>query len=55
MQPNRIKFKKPKDSVEECILRSKTYSIRIYVPIQIKYKSTRIVESDKTNEQKRIL
>lgn len=47
MQPHQIRFKRPKESVEECILKNKTYSAKIYIPIQIKYKSTRVVESDK--------
>jgi hypothetical protein len=47
MQPEHIKFKKPKESVKNCILNNHTYAIRIYIPVQIKYKNTRIFESAK--------
>lgn len=51
MQPNQIKFKKPKESVEECILKNKTYSAKIYIPIQIRYKNTKVVERDIENKK----
>lgn len=51
MQPHKIKFRKPKDSVEDCILKNRTYSVKVYVPIQIKYKNIKIIESDKIKKE----
>jgi len=42
-QPNKLKYKKPKYSPETCIIKKKTYSIYIYVPVQIKYKRDKLI------------
>ena len=43
IQTHKIKFKKPKKSFENYILRNKTYSLKLYVPIQVKYNGTEII------------
>ena len=41
-----IKYKKPKYSSQKCILKTKTYSISLYTPIEIKYKEKKINPCD---------
>lgn len=36
-QPTKLKYKSPRFSPELCLIKNKTYSIRLYVPIQVKY------------------
>nr|YP_009145448.1 RNA polymerase beta subunit [Monomorphina parapyrum]AKL78921.1 RNA polymerase beta subunit [Monomorphina parapyrum] len=45
MDPKKLKFKKPRNSVEECITKSKTYSIPLYIPVEIKYKQKTIFKN----------
>lgn len=42
-QPNKLKYKKPTYSPETCIIKRKTYSIYIYVPVQIRYKKYKLM------------
>ena len=39
---SKIKYKKPKYSFNECIIKNKTFSISIYAPITITYKKIKI-------------
>ena len=43
---NKIKYKKPKNSQQECILKNKTYNIPVFIPISVKYKQTLILNFD---------
>ena len=40
----KLKYKKPHNSIQECISSYKNYSISIYVPIRIKYKKIEIFQ-----------
>nr|YP_009540971.1 RNA polymerase beta subunit [Discoplastis spathirhyncha]AYQ93471.1 RNA polymerase beta subunit [Discoplastis spathirhyncha] len=42
---NKIKYKKPKKSMQKCIFNETTYSISIYVPITLEYKNTKIIKN----------
>nr|YP_009145381.1 RNA polymerase beta subunit [Cryptoglena skujai]AKL39006.1 RNA polymerase beta subunit [Cryptoglena skujai] len=42
---NNIKYKKPKNSLQECILKNKTYSIPIFIPVSVKYKRTLVLKN----------
>ena len=35
---SKLKYQKPIDSLQACIIKNKTYSINLYVPVTIKYK-----------------
>lgn len=41
-QISKIKFKKPTNTPEECLLKNKTYTINIYIPIELQYKNQKI-------------
>jgi DNA-directed RNA polymerase subunit beta len=45
IQGGKLKYKKPKFSEQSCISNEKTFSISIYVPIEIWYKSIRLFEN----------
>lgn len=40
----KIKFKEPKYKIETCLLKNKTYSIQLLLPIQIKYNGHIVVK-----------
>lgn len=42
-----IKFKKPRLSFQESIKKNKTYLIRSYIPLKIKYKNKEIFQCGK--------
>jgi DNA-directed RNA polymerase beta subunit len=42
-QSQKLKYKKPAYTTEECILKGKTYSVSLYIPIEIKYKDQLII------------
>lgn len=35
---NKLKYQKPKNSIEACIIKNTTYCINLYIPVTIKYK-----------------
>lgn len=41
-----LKYKRPKYSAQKCILKGKTYSTSIYVPIKIEYKEKLIIKRE---------
>lgn len=41
--PHKIKYKKPKYSPEICVLKNKTYSVLLYIPLQVKYKNLKLI------------
>lgn len=43
---NGIKYKKPKNSKQGCILKNKTYTIPSFIPINIKYKNLLVFKID---------
>jgi len=43
LQTEKLKYKKPKNKMETCILKNRTYAIQIYAPLQLKYKNHYIV------------
>nr|YP_009145541.1 RNA polymerase beta subunit [Trachelomonas volvocina]AKL82454.1 RNA polymerase beta subunit [Trachelomonas volvocina] len=45
-----IKYKKGKYSIDECIIKNKTYTIRIYIPLEIYYKQEVIQKYVKLGE-----
>ncbi len=45
-QINKIKFKKPIYTHENCRLKEKTYAISIYVPIKIKYNNKLVTQRE---------
>lgn len=45
IQGGKLKYKKPKFSEQSCITNEKSFSISIYVPIEIWYKSIRLFEN----------
>jgi DNA-directed RNA polymerase beta subunit len=45
-EPSKLKYKKPKLSPELCLIKGKTYSISVYIPMQIKYNNVILIEWD---------
>jgi len=41
----KLKYKKPKYSAQECIEQERTFSIGIYVPVEIKYKNKKLFKT----------
>lgn len=47
-----IKYKKGRYNIDECIIKNKTYTIRIYIPIEIYYTEKIIQKYDFLNISK---
>lgn len=41
----KLKYKRPRYSIQQCIKKSKTYTIPVYLPLEIKYKGTTIIKN----------
>nr|YP_009144884.1 RNA polymerase beta subunit [Euglenaria anabaena]AKJ83331.1 RNA polymerase beta subunit [Euglenaria anabaena] len=42
---NKLKYKKPKLSTEQCLLKNKSYTVNLYLPITIKHKNFGIIQN----------